>query len=150
MVIRSLLGIKKFTPNDYTQLGDMVIPPINRSEARESVELLMRLTLVELDENGFFSVTNNYISTGEKWSAKAIHEYQKRNIELSGEALEKLPKEQRDISTVTFTIKGDRLPQLREKLNTFREDMLRFSEEGSGDDEVVHLNLQLFPVAKLK
>lgn len=149
MVIRSILGITPCTPGDYRRIAGMVIPRISTAQARESVELLQRLNLVELNSDGFFVVTNNYISTSEKWSTQAIHEYQMHNIKLSGEALENLKKEERDISTVTFTIDRNRLPELREKLNTFREDMLRFSEEGINDNEVMHLNLQLFPVARI-
>ncbi len=150
MTVRSLLGIFKFTENDFRKIGQMIIPAVSKAEIGESVKLLERLGMITKDEFGFFTVTDNYISTKEKWAAKAIHEYQLKNIELSKEALENLKKEERDISTVTFTINSSRLPELREKLNTFREDMLRFSEECIDDDRVMHLNLQLFPTADIK
>lgn len=149
MVIRSLLGIHRFTERDYSKIAGMVIPSISVAQARESVALLMRLGMVVLNDDGFFEVTDRYISTSEKWSAPAIHDYQLHNIDLSRAALENLAKEERDISTVTFTIDRSRMPELRKKLNEFREEMLRFSEEGTNDDEVLHLNLQLFPVAQI-
>ncbi len=149
MTMRSLLGIHSFTNKDFRKIASMMIPVLTIEEAKSSVELLQRLGMVIVDENSVYVVTDRYISTNEKWSVKAIHKYQKHNIELSKDALESLPKEERDISTVTFTINRSRMSELREKLQVFREDMFRFSEECSDDDAVMHLNLQLFPTAHI-
>ncbi len=150
MSMRSLLGIGSFTPKEVMKLGTMFIPPLSAPQVEESISLLTRLGMVICDESGHYQVTDRYISTQKKWSAKAIGEYQYKNIDLSKEALLQLSKEERDISTVTFTINKKRLPELREKLQTFREDMFRFSEECIEDDQVMHLNLQLFPTARIK
>ncbi len=149
MTMRSLLGIHEFTDSDMRKIASMMIPVLTIDEARSSVELLQRLGMVIKNENGVYIVTDTYISTNEKWSTKAIHEYQLHNINLSQTALNTLPKNERDISTVTFTINRSRMDELREKLQTFREDMFRFSEEGTDDDAVMHLNLQLFPTAQI-
>ncbi len=148
VVIRSLLGIHKCTTQDYRKIASMVIPNISTAEAEESVKLLVRLGMVNVDDEGFFHVTTYYISTSAKWSDRAIHEYQAKNIELSREALDKQNKKERDISTLTFTVDRSRLPLLREKLSSFREEVMRFSDEGENDNEVMHLNLQLFPVGR--
>ncbi len=150
MALRSLLGINEYTPKDHRIIGSTMIPTISINEVKESIELLTRLKMVELDKESIYRVTDTYISTKEQWSANAIHNYQKQNIALSQDALENLAKVERDISTVTFTMDISRMEELREKIKTFREDLLRFSEEGCNDDAVMHLNLQLFPVAKIK
>ncbi len=147
MSMRSLLGIHHFTKHDTSKIASMMIPCLSVRETSESINLLQRLGMVEVDDKGIYRVTDTYISTKERWSTKAIHQYQLQNLELSKEALQKLPKGERDISTVTFTINRTRMEELREKLQIFREDMLRFSEEGCDDDAVMHLNLQLFPTA---
>lgn len=149
MCMRSLLGIYRFNGSDYRTLASMMVPKITVAEAKESVSLLERLGMIIRDENGFYCVTEQYLSTGKKWSDLAIHKYQKENIELSTRALDKLPKNVRDISTVTFCVNEKMLPVLKERLAAFREEMLRFSEEFDDDDTVMHLNLQLFPTAKV-
>ncbi len=150
MTMRSLLGVHEFTKKDMRKVASMMIPVLTIDEARLSVELLQRLGMVIQNERGVYVVTDTYISTKEKWSTKAIHQYQLQNIKLSQVAIETLPKNERDISTVTFTINRSRMEELREKLQTFRDDMFRFSEEGSDDDAVMHLNLQLFPTAQIQ
>lgn len=150
MCMRSLLGIHEFNGENYRSLAAMMVPRITVAEAQESVSLLERLGMIKLDDQGFYVVTDQYISTGKKWSDLAIHKYQKENIELSSRALDMLHKQERDISTVTFCMNSKMLPVLKERLAALREEMLRFSEDFDDDDTVMHLNLQLFPTAKVK
>lgn len=150
MAIRSLLGIYKFSGENYRSLASMVVPRISVTEAQGSVKLLERLGMVSVNDKGYYTVTDQYVSTGKKWSALAIHKYQKENIELSSRALDSIHKKERDISTVTFCVNSKMLPVLKERLGALREEMLRFSEEFDDDDTVMHLNLQLFPVAKVR
>lgn len=150
MAMRSLLSIYPFDGRNYRRLGAMLIPPLSADEARESVNLLIRLGLVYVDHNGTYKVTDTFISTKEKWSSAAIHEYQKTSIGLSHKALDTLPKEMRDISTVTFTCSKNQLETLRERLQEIRQEMLLLSQDCPGEDCVMQLNLQLFPAALVK
>lgn len=150
MAMRSLLSIFPFNGKNYRKLGSMLLPPLQANNARESVQLLLRLGMVYIDENGIFQVTNAFISTNEKWSSAAIHAYQKTSIELSLRAQTNLPKELRDISTVTFTCSKNQLETLRERLAEIRQEMLMLSQDCLGEDHVMQLNLQLFPAAITK
>ncbi len=150
MAMRSLLSIYPFDGKNYRRLGAMLIPQLSADEARESVNLLVRLGLVYFDHNGIYKVIDTFISTKEKWSSAAIHEYQRTSIALSQKALDTLPKEVRDISTVTFTCSKNQLETLRERLQEIREEMLMLSQDCPGEDCVMQLNLQLFPAAFVK
>lgn len=150
MSMRSLLGIHKFDGKNYRKLASMLVPKITVAEAQESVSLLQRLGMIEMAEDGYYYVTEQYISTSKKWSDLAIHKYQKENITLSANTIDMLHKKDRDISTVTFCINSKMLPVVKERLAALREEMLRFSEDFDDDDTVMHLNLQLFPTAKVK
>jgi uncharacterized protein (TIGR02147 family) len=150
MAMRSLLSIYPFDGKNYRRLGAMLIPPLSADVARESVNLLIRLGLVSCNRNGIFEVADTFISSTEKWSSAAIHAYQRTTIDLSVEALENLPKDERDISTVTFTCSKKQLETLRERLQEIRQEMLMLSQDCPDEDCVMQLNLQLFPAAKVK
>jgi len=150
MAMRSLLSIYPFDGKNYRQLGAMLVPSLTADEARESVHLLGRLGLVTVDDNGATKVHDTFISTKEKWSSMAIHEYQRTSINLSLKALEELSKDVRDISTVTFTCSKKQLETLRERLQEIRQEMLMLSQDCPDEDCVMQLNLQLFPAAMLK
>ena len=150
MAMRSLLSIYPFNGKNYRRLGSMLIPPISADEARESVNLLTRLGIARCNRNGLFEVADTFISSTEKWSSIAIHAYQRTSIDLSVKALEELSKDERDISTVTFTCSKNQLETLRERLKEIRQEMLMLSRDCPEEDCVMQLNLQLFPAAIVK
>jgi uncharacterized protein (TIGR02147 family) len=150
MAMRSLLSIYPFTGKNYRRLGAMLVPPLSANDARESVKLLARLGLVRCNRNGTFEVLDTFVSSAEKWSSMAIHAYQRTSIDLSIKALEDLSKDERDISTVTFTCSKKQLETLRERLQEIRQEMLVLSQDCPDEDCVMQLNLQLFPAAKVK
>jgi uncharacterized protein (TIGR02147 family) len=149
MAVRSLLSIYEFDGKSYRRLGSMLSPSITAAQARESVGLLLRLGLVRIDGNGAYRVTDRFISTGQRWSVGAIRDYQKANIELAAQALERHAKELRDISTVTMAFALKDLPALRERVAQMRQELLRMSDISNGEDSVMQLNIQVFPVALL-
>jgi uncharacterized protein (TIGR02147 family) len=150
MAMRSLLSIYPFDGKNYRRLGAMLIPPLSADEARESVNLLTKLGLVYLDTDGMYQIVETFVSTKEKWSSTVIHAYQKTSIELSLKALDDLPKNVRDISTVTFTCSKSLLETLRVRLQEIRQELLTLSKDCPDEDCVMQLNLQLFPAAIVK
>jgi uncharacterized protein (TIGR02147 family) len=150
MAMRSLLSIYPFDGKNYRRLGATLIPPLSADDARESVKLLTRLGLVRCNQDGIFKVADTFITSTEKWSSSAIHAYQKTSIDLSLNALDKLSKDERDISTVTFTCSKKHMETLRERLQEIRQEMLVLSQDCPDEDCVMQLNLQLFPAAKVR
>jgi uncharacterized protein (TIGR02147 family) len=147
MALRSLLSIYPFDGKNYRRLGSLLVPAISADDARASVNLLERLGLISRLKTGIFTVNDTFISTADKWSSLAVHQYQKTTIELSLKALEGLSKQHRDVSTVTFTCSFKLLETLRERLKEVREEMLQLSQECPDEDCVMQLNMQLFPAA---
>jgi uncharacterized protein (TIGR02147 family) len=147
MAVRSLISIVPFDGKNYRKLAAMITPKITAQQARASVKLLEKLKMVIKGEDGIYRVTEQFISTGEKWTSAVIRTYQKKNIELSLYALENLPKELRDISSVTMTVPVKNMDEIRERIRQFRQEMLLLSQERLDDDAVVQLNIQFFPVA---
>ncbi|MBN1603735.1 MAG: TIGR02147 family protein [Chitinispirillaceae bacterium] len=147
MAIRSLISIYPFDGKDYRKLASMLSPKITAQEARESIELLEQLNMIKKNEDGLYRVTEQFISTGEKWAAAVIRNYQKKNVELSLSAIDMYNKELRDISSVTMTMRMENIDVLRKKIQQFRQELLLISQNEENDDAVVQLNIQLFPVA---
>jgi len=147
MAIRSLLSINKTTEKDIRRISAMLIPQISIKQVRDSISLMKKLGMVVTDETGVYVVTEQFISTGEKWSSKIIRDYQQTQISLAGRALEEVAPEFRDISTVTLTTSTKDLPLIRERIKQFRHDLLVLSQECVNDDAVMQMNVQLFPCA---
>ncbi|MCF0223554.1 MAG: TIGR02147 family protein [Fibrobacter sp.] len=147
--IRSIIGICKFK-DDYQGLAESCTPPITESEARDAVQLLSELNMISTDREGYWKVSDTFVSTGGNWRSEAVRGFQSETIRLAGESLERHQPYLRDISTVTMTFNMNDIQLIREKIKEFRSDLLRLSQEGSGDDTVFQLNVQLFPLAFTK
>ncbi|MGA2505851.1 MAG: TIGR02147 family protein [Chitinispirillaceae bacterium] len=147
MAVRSLLSIYPFEGKNYRALASMLSPKITAKEARASVRLLEKLKMIVRGEDGIYRVTEQFISTGDRWTSAVIRNYQKKNIELSVAALEHHPKELRDISSVTMTLPIKDIDLIRERVRQFRQELLLMSQDSKSDDAVMQLNIQLFPVA---
>lgn len=144
--VRAALGIQRFT-GDYKALGASLVPPVGASRARESMELLERLGLVRCDDDGVWRVADSVISTGEKWKAQAVRDFQIQTIDLAKESLERDPVELREHSTVTISLRREDMPLLKRRAAEFRQDLLKIAAEATDENAVFQVNIQIFPIA---
>jgi len=147
--IRSIIGICRFK-DDYEGLAECCTPQITVEEAKSAVKLLYDLNMISKDREGYWKVNDTFVSTGGNWRSEAVRTFQRETIRLAGESLERHAPPLRDISTVTMTFDMNDIALIREKIKEFRSELLRMSQEGSGDDTVFQLNVQLFPIGFAK
>jgi uncharacterized protein (TIGR02147 family) len=145
--IREIIGFSGFR-GDYRALAEMVLPPIKPLAAKKSVELLVRLGLIARNETGAFTLTTRFITTGEEWRSIAVRKFQNDTIELAKQALDTVPKEDRDISTMTVSLSAASFEDIRERLKQFRRVVFEIAEKEERADGAYQLNLQLFPISK--
>lgn len=143
--IRDLIKIMPFT-GDYKELAKRLCPEISESQAKKSVQLLQKLGIVIQDSKGVWQLTDDFIRTDGKMSALAVRAFQKEMCRLGMEAIERIPKEHRDISTLTVSSSKACMELIREKLGVFRKEIMQIIAEDEGMEEVYQLNFQVFPL----
>jgi len=146
-VMRTLLSLIEFRGSGWTRLASLFRKGLEPSQARDSVELLGRLGLVAPDARGILRPTAGVVTSGEKWVGEAVHEFQRQTIALSADLLESVPREERDVSTLTIPASRARLEELRDRIRQFRQETMSWARDLPEEDCVVQLNIQLFPVA---
>jgi len=148
--VRSLLDWYEFFGEDWSALGAMLLPPISGAEAKSSVELLEKLGLLERDPAGRFRPSSAHLSTGERWHSAAVRTFQRESIRLSEGAVERIPKDRRDISTITVALSTECLEEIREVLREARAKVVKIADRRAAEesDAVYQLNLQWFPVTR--
>jgi uncharacterized protein (TIGR02147 family) len=148
-VLRELVTITDFG-EDYTRLSRMLEPPITPTQARRGVQLLLDLGIIVKAEKGLYKQTNKSITTGEHVANLAVHRFQKENMQLASESLDRFDKNDRDISSLTCSISQKGLEALKGELESCRKKMIAIIEKDEPVDRVYQLNFQLFPVSRLK
>jgi len=76
-----------------------------------------------------------------------VRGFQRQILSLASESLERFPKEQRDVSTITFAVDRNAFVEIREMLRECRRQVQKRIEESEHPDRVMQLAMALFPLA---
>jgi uncharacterized protein (TIGR02147 family) len=132
----------------YDLLASKLDPPITGEQAREAVELLLSLGLIE--RNGdIFAQTQTSLHTGDEIFSRAVKDYQIATLDLAQESLRRHSREVRHISTLTLGLDAEMFSRLLDKIQEFRREIGDLAQVVPSTDRVYQLNLQFFPLTKL-
>lgn len=146
-VVRALLGLAPFR-GDWETLGSLCMPPLTADQARNSVELLERLGIAHRDEQGALRLADAHVTPGEGVPVEIVRQFQKDTIDLAKRALDTIPREEREISTITMALSESDIGLVQGWVRDLRRQVQSLAENTRDPDRVYHLNVQLFPVAK--
>jgi plasmid maintenance system antidote protein VapI len=145
--ILELLNLRRFEPS-YRWIAKTL--HITASEARVAVERLVRVGLLRIDDEGrWLALHANNTSAGKDLYHAAYRRLQRQILEQAIRALDEVPLERRDQSSMTMAIDSSRLPAAIEKITVFRRELCSFLEQGEERDQIYQLAVALFPVTSL-
>ncbi len=120
---------------------------IPESEARLAMERLLRLELVEETAPGRFRQAGKAIKVENAVSTGATRLFHRQLLEKALEALETIPAEERDHSSMTLAIDSAHVPYARKRIQEFRRELAADLEAKGNPEAVYELTVQLFPVS---
>jgi uncharacterized protein (TIGR02147 family) len=144
--VREILNIRPFK-DDYQWLANAVHPPISVPDAKKAVRLLENIGLVKRGEDGFFRLTDQFLTTGDNWQSIAVKTFQKEACALAAQAIDQVPRDERDISTVTVSLDEAGFSRLRDSLSALRREIVEVAASCQKTTRAYQVNLQLFPVS---
>ena len=149
-VVRELLTHKGFT-GDLHWIADRVYPRITLAQVEKSVELLQSLGLVKRERgDGRLVHTDSIVATPAEVGHLAVANYHRAVLQLASEAIEEFPQAERDLRSVTLGIPKSAYPALKSKLEDIWRDLLAMAETKAEVEEVLQINLQMFPLTRPK
>jgi uncharacterized protein (TIGR02147 family) len=145
--IRELVASDRFDEQPEA-LAARLWPAIKSHEALKALEMLLELGLLERDPHGRLRQRTAVVSTGAETQGLHIANYHAQMMRRATEAMELVPALQRDISSITFCASEKLLPRLKKRMQEFRRELIELVEAEPERDQVVQLNLQLFPLTR--
>jgi uncharacterized protein (TIGR02147 family) len=145
--VRAVVGFGGFQ-GDFAALGRRLDPPVSTAEAKRAVELLERLGLVRKRDDGEWEVVDGFISTGSEARSIAIRNYHGVVMDLAREAMERLPREQRNASTVTVGVSARGWETISRRIDELRREILEISRDDDEADRVYQVNIHAFPLTR--
>lgn len=146
-VVRELVVSKKFD-GSIESLARQISPEIPPAQIQKSIELLERLGFIQKTSKGKWKQASSLVSTGSEVPSVMVFNYHKLLLDLTKEILDTVPSPRRDISTMTLGMAQGRIPEIKKKIQEFRQEILKMVAMDNTPDEVVQLNIQLFPLTQ--
>lgn len=145
-VILEMVGLKDFRP-----IPDMISKKlrglVTPAQVTESLQLLLELGLLVKTANGYRQ-RDPLITTDDEVQDMMVKMYHFQMLKLSATMLADLPGNERDVSALTFGIKRSDFPNLKKHLQLMRKELLDFSAKAGEAEDVVQVNIQLFPLTR--
>ena len=141
-----LLRTEKYT-GDNAAFGAMLVPPISESKTRKAIELLKRLGYIQESKDGSIRPAQPFLTTGDTWESVAIHAFQSAMSNLGAQALDTIPKEERDFSTLTMALSKEAFEKVRDVVKKARMEISAIERDCAAPDRVYQINFQCFPLS---
>lgn len=148
VAVREALSILPVS-DDFDALAASLHPPITPAQAKGAIKLLDRLGLIERNAEGLWRVRQaSLLGKRDEASAVLVRAFQGEMIGRAREALESVPHVHRDISTVTMSVSAHAMGRVKGAIEDFRKRVREIVRSDSGEDRVVQLNIQVFPLSR--
>ena len=144
--ILEMVGLKAFRPIP-DQISKKLRGLVTPAQVTESLNLLLELGLLVKTANGYRQ-RDPLITTDDEVQDLMVKMYHLQMLKLSANMLTELPGQERDISALTFGIKRSDFPNLKKHLQLMRKELLDFSAKAGEAEDVVQINIQLFPLTR--
>jgi uncharacterized protein (TIGR02147 family) len=147
IAVRELAAAKGFRP-DARWVAKKLGKAITEKEAEESLNLLALLGLLKKTANGFAQSDVN-ITTSDEVRSLLVKNYHHQMIRMAATALDNLPAAKRDVSSITIPIHARDFSKLKEQIQLMRKELLNLAAEPGTGEDVVQVNIQLFPLTEM-
>lgn len=145
-VLRELVCMHAFA-DDFAALAKAVIPPITAKQAKEALQLLLKLELVKRTGPGRYAQSQASLAADPSIRSLAVRGYTEAMLKHGVTALNTQDPSIRNISTMTLGINREQYHVLVQELAAFKERVKQIVTESSQPSQVYELNFALFPVS---
>lgn len=150
--IRSLIGLCEFT-GDFKWLARNIYPPITVTQAENSIKLLLKLELIEQNDEGRYILKNKSITSGSDFPEVirlGVLNHHLETMKLAARAIKELPRTERNISGMVLGISEKTYNNICDELTQFRARIAKMAEEDNDADRVYQLNFHFYPMSNQK
>jgi uncharacterized protein (TIGR02147 family) len=145
IIIRELACLIDWN-DDYELLAKAIVPPIKKSEARESVEFLISAGFLK-KEGGRYVQIAPAITSGPEVCSLGIRLYNRFMAERAQKAIEEFPSSERDIQSLTIGISKESYRLIKLEMQEFLGRVVRIVDDDKSADRVYNVNVHLFPMS---
>ncbi len=144
--IREMAALDDFK-EDAHWIAAHLKPAIKPAEAGRALELLKKLGILRYDENRKLVQSDSFVKTEDEVQSLFLRKFHYQMIQLAQESIERVPREEREISSVTISIPKSEVQNIKTMISAFEDDILEMIAKKNEKSETIYqLNFQFFPL----
>ncbi len=121
---------------------------ITEAQAKESLELLLRLHFLKRNESGVLEQKEPLLTSSEEIPPHVIRSLHRTYLRKAIHSIFGVANERREMSGLVLAIPQSRLKEIKEEIREFRKKLNRKYGLDSNSDDVFFAGLYLFPVTQ--
>lgn len=146
LAIREMVQLDTFFEDTYWMSKQFVFP-VSPFECQKALEMLLKLGLLDRDNDGELKVKEAHIATDNDFAFHAIREYHSHMLDHAKDALEIVDVSEREYFGTSLIIDSSKMDEIKSFLRRQRNQFISKFENTQGD-RVYHYQTQLFPITK--
>lgn len=146
-VMREMVGLPDFQADPYW-IQRRLTGRSQLAEIQKALKFLIDKGFIAQGEDQKWQMTNRVIMSNDEVRDMAIQQYHKKALSQAEQMLDDLPLTEREYGALIFTLPESRIPELKNRLKTLRNDLFRWAVEAGETEEknaVIQCNIQMFP-----
>ena len=146
----AVFSLIEFYPinDDYEQLGRLLTPPITADEAKRSLELLQRIGLIVVGDDGFFHHRKEKkIRTGIDIPQIVKNQAHVAYVDLAKNSILNDPPESRHAVSLTLGISKETYMGIVREIATFRNAIRYLIDNDKDPERVYQMEILMFPLS---
>lgn len=145
-VLRELAPTRDWN-GDWPALARRVRPRIRPLEAREGIDLLLKLGMLQR-QGARWIQADPVIGTGGEVGSLAVRAGNREFARKGLESIDELPPAERDVSTLVVGLPKSAHTLVQQEIREFKERLIRLAQDHPDSDEVFAVNVQFFPLSQ--
>jgi uncharacterized protein (TIGR02147 family) len=147
VALREELNIMAFS-GDFNDLAARFQPDVTVSQVKRAFGFLQKMGLIQEDSAGIYSPSESFIESDGTTRPSEVKSFQKEMLGLAITALDRIPKQDRDISTLTVSTTRSCIETIRGRLAELRNEIVDLVKNEEKAEEVYQINFQVFPLTR--
>lgn len=123
--IREILRLPDFR-EDPEWIGRRLHPRVSAQEVRRALEVLERAGLIERNDEGRLVPSHKALEAAPNVASLAIRNYHRGMLSLAENSLDALPREARNITSLTVRMNRQQYDEVCERISRFEDELLDF------------------------
>jgi len=146
-IIRELVAAKDFK-EDPARIARRLGHKITEAQAKESLELLIRLQIIQRNSDGKLEQREPLLTSSDEVPSHVLRSLHRTYLRKAISSIFAVPMDKRELSGLVLTIPNTRIKEVKEEIKEFRRKLNRKYGLDKDGDEVYFVGLYLFPVTQ--